>query len=251
GPFTAANLSDYMTCPRKFFLSRFAPRAQQRALGQMRALQQALRSALVDADKLGGPAAAGLERIRDEFNRLFDGSLCADSLEEEQARRRGLRMLAEYVASQRSNPAELLAVDQRFEETIEDFTFVAVADRVERDAELGLIVARYDARRDPPGPTRILRHLPWGLLVMLAEQHYSQRPLARLYALHKNKRYDVTFDDQALGRLRQRVLSIARALRADAEFAPRPGDDCRWCRVRSQCSAWQQRRREALESGGL
>ncbi len=246
-PLTAANLLDWRLCPHKFLLSFFAPSRQQRALGALRALHSAVRQTLVECDKRGGPAAVPLEWLRDEFMRLFDGSACADSLEEEQMRKLGLRMLAEFHASQRESPCRLLGADVRFEANIDDFAFVAVADRHEDCPELGAVVARYDVHKDPPGPTRILRDLRMGLLVVLAEQCLGSRPVARLYALRRGRIYDVQFDDAAAGRVRQQALALARAIRADTAFEPRPGDHCLWCRVRHACQAWQQRRQLVRE----
>jgi len=249
-PFTAGNLSDYGLCPRKFFLSQFAAPDQQRALGRVRALHGAVRAALTAADKMGGPAAVGLEWLRDEFRRAFDGSACADSLEEEQTQRLGLRMLAEFHARQQATDCELLGADVRFQEAVEDLEFVAVADRLERHPEAGLVVARYDVRRDPLGPQRIPRDLSLGLLVVLAEARHGERPLARVYGLHKDKVYEARFDDAAVTRVAQRALFLARSIRADTDFAPATGDHCRWCRVRAECSAWLDRRRSLLGPGG-
>lgn len=249
-PFTAGNLSDYGLCPRKFFLSQFAAPDQQRALGRVRALHGAVRAALIAADKMGGPAAVSLEWLRDEFRRAFDGSACADSLEEEQTRRLGLRMLGEFHARQQAANCELLGSDVRFQEAIEDLDFVAVADRLERHPQTGLIVARYDVRRDALGPQRIPRDLSLGLLVVLAEAHHAERPLARVYGLHKDRVHEARLDDAAASRVAQRALFLARSIRADTEFTPATGDHCRWCRVRSECSAWRDRRRSLLRPGG-
>jgi len=249
-PFTAGNLLDYGLCPRKFLLSQFAAREQMRALGRFRALHSELRATLVAADKMGGPAALSLEWLRDEFLRNFDGAACADTLEEEQTLRQGLRMLAEFQASQQDSSCELIAADFRFEENVEDLRFAAVADRVECSPQTGLIVARFDSRREPLGPTRLVRDLSMGLLVLLAEAYYGKRPTARIYSLHKNAIYDARLEDADLARVRSRALTVARSVRADAEFNPAPGDHCRWCRVRSDCSAWQERRRSLLGPGG-
>jgi hypothetical protein len=249
-PFTAGNLTDYGVCPRKFLLSHFAAPDQQRALGRTRALHSALRAALVAADKMGGPAKVSLEWLRNEFLRCFDGSACSDSLEEEQTRRLGLRMLAQFHASQRETTCELIGADVRFQHAIEDIEFVAVADRVERHPEMGLIVARYDSRREPLGPQRLMRDRAMGLLVLVAEAHHKERPVARVYALHKGKTYDAVLDDAVIARVRQHVLVVARTIRADTHFQAIPGANCGWCRVRNNCSAWQERRQNLLESGG-
>jgi hypothetical protein len=249
-PLTAVNLLDYALCPRKFLLSHFAPARQARALGATRALHSAVRGTLVACDQAGGPGAVSLEWLRQEFLRRFDGAACADSLEEEQTRRLGLRILADFQAQQRSAGVQVVGSDVRFAGRIEDLEFVGVADRVERGPQGELFVARYDVTRQPPGPQRLQRDFSMGLLVVLAEGQLGQRPWARLYALRKGKVYEVAFAEGQLERVRQRALSLARAIGADRQFVARPGDYCGWCRVRSACGVWQERRRSAVEAGG-
>lgn len=244
--FTAGNLSDYSLCPRKFVLSLFAPAQQRRALGAIPALHSAIRATLIAADRKGGPAAVSLEWLRDEFLRRFDTAACSDSLEEEQTVRLGLRMLGEFQAAARDHPDNLVGADVRYEAEFEDLSFAAVADRVERTCEGRLVVARYDVTRNPPGPRRLLNDFSMGLLVAVATTATGEKPIARLYALRLNKTYEADYEDWRIEGIRRRAMTIARAIRADAEYAPNLGDHCRWCRVRSSCSAWQQRRASML-----
>ncbi len=249
-PLTASNLLDYQLCPRKFLLASFAPASQRRALGAVRALHAAVRAALVACDRAGGPSAVTLEWLRDEFRRRFDGRACADSLEEEQTLKLGLAILARWHAAQRENSTELVAADVLISAQIEDLDFVATADRVERTDDGRLVVARYDVRARPPSARKLAQDFSFGLLVALAEVHYGQRPLARLYALRADRVIDADIPDQRLGEVRRLALTVARAIRADATFEARPGDHCIWCRVRSTCPQWQDRRRSLLAPGG-
>ena len=248
--FTAGNLMDYSLCPRKFVLSLFAPAQQRRALGAVPALHSAVRATLVAADRKGGPAAVSLEWLRDEFLRRFDTAACSDSLEEEQTVRLGLRMLAEFQAAAREHPDELVGADVRYEATFEDLPFAAVADRVEKTQEGRLVVARYDVTRNPPGPRRLLNDFSIGLLVAVATLATGEKPMGRLYALRVNKTYEADYDDSRLEGIQRRAMTLARAIRADTEYAPKLGDHCRWCRVRLLCSAWQERRASMLRVRG-
>src|SRR5690554_3302737 len=98
-PFSARNLADYHQCPQKFLLSWFVPREEtRRFLGGPATLHRALRQALVDCHRLGGPAEVPPERVEAVFDDAWDGSACADSLEEERLHAQGVRMLREYCA---------------------------------------------------------------------------------------------------------------------------------------------------------
>jgi hypothetical protein len=247
---TAGNLNDYALCPRKLVLSLFSAAGQRRALGAGQALRGAVRAVLVAADQQGGVLTWSLEKLRDEFRRRFDRAACADSLEEEQTERLGLGMIARFQAEQRGRAVELIAADERFEAVFEDLHFAAVADRVEREADGVLFVARFDVTSKPPGPERLQRDFSMGLLVAVVTAKLDEVPTGRSYALRAGKVYDVSLDAAQLEVIRRRAITTARSLRADTEFEPRPGDQCRWCRVRSSCSAWQQRRRSLLDAGG-
>jgi hypothetical protein len=249
-PWTAGNLNDFNLCPRKLLLSLFSQSRQRRALGASQALQGAVRAALVAADQQGGVGEWSLEKLRDEFLHRFDKAACADSLEEEQTERLGINMLARFQAEQRGRTAELLAVDERYEAIFEGLHFAAVADRVERDADGKLVVARYDVTSKPPGPERLKKEFSMGLLIAIVAATRDEIPSGRIYALRPGKVYDVTLDEAELVVVRGRAIMAARLIQADTDFGARAGDGCRWCRVRSSCTAWQSRRRSLLDAGG-
>jgi CRISPR/Cas system-associated exonuclease Cas4 (RecB family) len=249
-PLTAGNLGDYSLCPRKLLLSLFAQADQRRALGASRALHGAIRAALVAADRQGGPAAVTLEWMRGELLRRFDRTACADSLEEEQTQKAGVRILAEWQAAARDHEDALVGADVRYEAAFEDLPFSAVADRVERRCDGRLVVARYDVTLRPPGPRKLLTDFSMGLLVGVAEAAIGETPLGRLYGLRVGKTYEAEYDEARLEAVRRRAMTVARAVRADLAYEPRLGDHCRWCRVRASCSAWQERRASMLQAGG-
>ena len=249
-PLTAGNLLDYQLCPRKFLLASFAPAHQLRALGAVRALHAAIRATLVACDRAGGPAAVSLQWLRDEFRRRFDGRACADSLEEERTIKLGLAILARWQAYQPQADEELVGADVLLAGSIEDLDFVATADRVVRLGDGRLAVARYDVRARPPSARKLAQDFSIGLLVTLAEDHYGERPIARLYALRADRIIDAELGDDQIAAVRQRALTTARAIRADTTFEARPGQQCSWCRVRAQCPEWEERRRSLLDFGG-
>jgi RecB family exonuclease len=209
-----------------------------------------VRAALVAADQQGGVLEWSLEQLRDEFLRRFDKAACSDSLEEEQTQRLGINMLARFQAEQRERTTQLIAADERFEAIFEGLHFAAVADRVERDADGKLVVARYDVTSKPPGPERLKREFSMGLLIAIVAAKLDEIPTGRIYALRPGKVYDVTLEEAELVVVRGRAIMAARLIQADADFQARAGDGCRWCRVRSGCSAWQDRRRSLLDAGG-
>jgi hypothetical protein len=247
---TAGNLNDYNLCPRKLVLSLFSASGQRRALGASQALQGAVRAAIVTAEQQGGVQEWSLEKLRDEFRRRFDKAACADSLEEEQTERLALNMIARFQAEQRERTVQVVAVDERFEAQFEDLRFAAVADRVERDPDGQVAVARFDMTAKPPGPERLQREFSMGLLIAVAAETLGEPPTGRLYALRPGKVYEVSLDEAQLGAIRRNAIILARLIRADGGFEARVGDQCRWCRVRGSCSAWQSRRRSLLDAGG-
>lgn len=238
-PFTARNLADYHQCPQKFLLSWFVPREEtQRFLGGPAALQQALRQALVDCYRLGGAAALDPARLNAAFEDAWDGSVCADSLEEERLHSQGLKMLRDYHETALARPVEVLDVDLRMEVELGGHRFVSVADVVVRESDGGTNGIRWLSTRNPPSANEIFESTGWGLLFACMRDRFPGEGLSvTMYALRRSSGHRVRFTDQELEALVRRATRVADRIRVATEFPCNPDMHCRWCRARSRCPA--------------
>lgn len=237
-PLTARMLDDFATCPRKFLLSFFVTREAERHFrGGTAALHQALRQALVDLYNAGGPARSAAGDLLAAFETHWEGGLCADALEEEQLHAQGLRMLQDYHADHAAEAVEVLGTDQRLLGEIGGQTFVAVADLVLAVQQQHRYVRLTSSRR-PPGPAELTANISAQLLWVLVQ---GQSPGAQVlyYSLRQRKAQEVVLDDQQAEQARQEISSRVARVHREADFAPRKGQYCRWCRSRARCPAWR------------
>ncbi len=238
-PFTARNLADYHQCPQKFLLSQFISREEtRRFLGGPATLHQALRAALVHCYRLGGPAEAAPEAMVEAFEDEWDGSACADSLEEERLHSRGMKLLREYYETHRGPFPQALEVDFRMEIELGDHDFVAVADAVMREEDGGVNALRWLSTRQPPSVEEIRNSPGWGLLFAGTREHFEGEDVSvTMYSLRRGSGQRVRFAPDELEGLVRRLPRTADRIRVATEFPPSPGPYCRWCRARSRCPA--------------
>ena len=173
---TARNLEDFRLCPHKYLLSLLlTPADSRKFLGGPAALQRATRAALVECYRDGGPQQVPLDSLLELFEQDWEGRLCSDSLEEAQLHARGVDVLTAYHHAHHDQPNQTIAVALRLAGEIEGFSFVAVADRVDRD-ESGhhaapLQISQQDARTRRAGERHLRR-------IAAASWHYALRPTA-------------------------------------------------------------------------
>lgn len=238
-PFTARNLADYGQCPQKYLLSQFVSREETRHfIGGPATLHQALRSALVQCYRLGGPCETKADTVLDTFEQEWDGSACADSLEEERLHAQGVKLLREYHEAHREPFPRAVEVDLRMEIELGDHTFVAVADAVMREQDGGVNALRWLSTRKPPTVREIFESPGWGLLYACAEQHFPEEDVsATMFSLRSGSGHRVRFTGDELEPLMKRLTRLADRIRVATEFPPVTGRHCRWCRARSRCPA--------------
>jgi hypothetical protein len=240
-PLSARPLEDFATCPRKFLLSFFTSREQERRFrGGSAALHQALRAAVLELWQRGGPAAVPPESLAELFTRHWDGSLCTDTLQEQQLQRQGLQFLHQYQAAEADSEATLLATDLRLTGDLDGQSFVAVADLVLRPPAGAPQVLRLVTSRSPLTAAQLVEDLSAGLLWLLAHEHFPgpEPPQVGTYDLRKNLFRQVTPTPEQADYLRRRLASEVARLRREQEFAPRKGTHCRWCRSKAVCPLW-------------
>lgn len=238
-PFTARNLADYHQCPQKFLLSWFVPREEtRRFLGGPATLHQAVREALVECLRLGGSDAVEFEHTEAVFRDAWDGSACADSLEEERLYSQGVKMLREYHAGRAGCSAEVLEVDLRMEVELGDHRFVSVADAVMREPDGGINALRWLSTRRPPSVNEICDSTGWGIFCACVIQHFPDEDVSvTMYSLRRCSGHRVRFNEAELEGLVRRATRVADRIRVATEFPCVTGTHCRWCRARSRCPA--------------
>ena len=238
-PFTARNLADYSECPQKFLLSWFVPREEtRRFLGGPATLHQAVRQALVGCYRTGGPAGVPLQRVADLFEDAWDGSACADSLEEEQLHGRGVEMLESYHAKHQRDQPEMMQADLRMEVELGGHTLVAVADVILREADGGINALRWLSTRRPPSAEEMMVSLSWGLLFIATQHKFADQDVSvTMYSLRRDSGHRVRFEEDEAARIERRATRIADRIRVATEFPTVTGKHCRWCRSRGRCPA--------------
>lgn len=238
-PLTARNLVDYAQCPQKYLLSTFISREEtRRFLGGPATLHQALRQALVDCYRRGGPAQVPLSVVEASFEESWDGSACADSLEEERLHGEGLRLLGEYHERHRARFPTVHEVDLHMEIERGGHRFVAVADAVMREEDGNLSAWRWLSTRRPPSLTEIGEGPGWGLLFACAREQFPGEDVSvTMYSLRRGAGHQVRFREEALEKLLHRLTRAADRIRVATDFPAVTGEHCRWCRARSRCPA--------------
>lgn len=246
-PLAAGVLGDYVLCPRRFLLSFFVSRDEERRFrGGPAALHEAVREALVDCYNLGGPHATDAAALRDSFLAHWQGELCADSVEEQQLHDQGLQMLQDYHDAQRGRPVEVLATARRMEASLEGQAYVAVADVVLRPPGEAVQVVRFVTARQPLPAEKLAEDLGARLLWLLAHETGAggvapgEPPRVLFHALRRREAQEVVLPPEAVTRFRRELASHAARLHREHEFAPVKGKHCRRCRVRNRCPAWQR-----------
>ena len=239
-PLTARNLRDFELCPQKYLLSlSVAPAKARQFIGGPAALQSAVRGALIDCYRRGGPQELSQQDLLDLFEQHWKGELCADSLEESQLHSRGTKMLTDYYQAHHQAPNQTVTGDLRLTGEIASHNFVAVADRVDRDESGVITLLRYKASASPPGPGTLGKDISAGLLLLLGSQHYaSEQCQTAIYALRPQRVIVADIDTDQRQRLCQQITTLADEVQSAQDFPTQKGQHCRWCRSRAQCPAW-------------
>jgi len=238
-PFTARAIADWHECPMKFMLSQFVGHAaSRRFIGGPAALHQAVRDALVECYRLEGPAGVPLPDLLAMFDTHWDGSLCADSLEEERLHAHGRRMLSDYHAGHAQARSEILDVDARLEVELGGHRFVAVADVILREQDGGVNALRWLTTGKPPSLNDMSESPSWGLLFVAARERYPDDDVSvTMYSLRRGSGHRVSYTDEQLGPIVRRLTAAADRITVATEFPTNTGTHCRWCRARGRCPA--------------
>jgi hypothetical protein len=180
--------------------------------------------------------------MQDSFEANWDGSLCADTLEEEQLHTQGLQIVQEYYEDHRDRPVEVLGTDVRLTGETGGQAFVAVADLLLSPEPGRLTAVRLVTSRSPLGPAQLAEDVSAQLLWLLVQEWPAEGPLERrvvYQAFRKRTEYEVVLTDEEAEYARHDLVSRIARIHRETTFEPHKGKYCRWCRSRARCPAWQ------------
>jgi len=241
---TARQLSDFAECPHKFLLSHFVDRqATRRFLGGPAVLHHALRGAITELYREGMSPEGAERSLQELFEGLWEGDLCADTMEEESLRRQGLQILSDFAADWVVDNPTALHADLSLDGEVDSVKFAAVADLVFRPENEGgpLRVIRAISSRRPPTRAELAQDISAGLLLLLAGEHFAPQVVeVSYYCLRPRKLRGVDMTTEQLDYLRRDLVSRVARIRRERRFAPRKGKYCRWCRARGWCEIWKR-----------
>ncbi len=242
-PLTGRDLQDFDECPHKFLHAHFVDREEtRRFLGGSTALHHAVRGAIIGCYREMCAGTTPAARMYEIFEELWEGDLCADSMEEAKMRAQGHDMLERFAAGWMAENTAALHVDLSLREKIDGVEFTAVGDLIfgAADGEGPLRVVRLTSSRRAASGDMLADDLSAGLLVLLAERHFADNAVeVSYYRLRKGDLQPVVLDEERREYLRRDLVSRASRMRREREFAPRKGIHCRWCRARSRCAVWK------------
>lgn len=238
-PLTARNLADYALCPQKFLLSFFVSRAAyEHFQGGSAALQHAARAALLDCYRQGGPAQVSVTQLLEWFEQHWEGTLCADGLEEEQLHRRGQEMLRRYHQAQTADSASTVALDLRMEADLGEHRFVSVVDYARRAQDQPLTLLRFRTTRQVPGPRKLGQEASIALMLLVGEAHFGEPAQAGVYGLHPGKLVVAELGEGERAAWREQFRQQATTIRRARDYPTVVGRHCSVCRCRSLCPYW-------------
>jgi RecB family exonuclease len=242
-PFTARMLEAYGLCPMKWRLYRLGDpsRGVARRVDAARALHAAVKRALDECYRVGGPALLPSERLLEAFLACFDGKACADSREEDEHRQAGLVMLRGYHEDHVADEVASVEVEVTLAGPIGEHPFEARADRREVRPDGRIVFVLYTTARRPATEGTLERDLQTGVLQLLGEQREGRPVTIEVHALRTRRALIATKPADPLEEVRRHLVALATAATEAEEFPTVRGRHCRWCHARGVCPEWDRR----------
>jgi len=135
-----------------------------------------------------------------------------------------------------------IGLELRLEAQVGNLTLRGVIDRLELDADGGLVVTDYKTGKTPGLAYEQSRLGGVHFYAFLCEQVLGRRP-ARIQLLYLAEPVAIVAEpsDQSIRGLQQRTLAIWKAVERACErddFRPRPSPLCEWCSFQAYCPAF-------------
>jgi hypothetical protein len=211
---------------------------EARHVDAARALHAAVKHALDECYRMGGPAEFPLDRLRERFIDAFDGTACADSREEDECRDAGTSIVERYHAARIEDLPLVAEVDVPIRGEIGGWLFDAHANRREERTDDSIAFIILTTARRPPteGPSQ--DDLRTGILQLVAEDREHRPVEVELHALRSGRVYDATKPPRELEGIVDRVSALAQVINETPSDAAVRGKHCRWCHARGVCPEW-------------
>ena len=136
---------------------------------------------------------------------------------------------------------EVIGTELRLSVEVGTLRLSGIIDRLELDADGGLVVTDYKTGRAPRESSEQAKLVGVHFYAFLCEQLFGRRPV-RVQLLHLREPMSITTvpSDQSIRGLRQQTLAIwsavERACRTE-DFRPKPSFACSWCDYQAYCPA--------------
>ena len=177
-------------------------------------------------------------RDSEEFENLF-----ASEEEERAWGLESLQLLANYFAVE--DPTSFDPEDRELDmvEDLDGIVIRGILDRIDRDADGGLVITDYKTGKAPPERYSLPAFFALKIYALLIRRRLGETPKeVRLLYLNGPTLYRLAVNDNQLdavdAQLRALWKAINRALATD-RFPARRGPLCEWCSFREICPAWQ------------
>lgn len=199
-----------------------------------------------------------LERFRLWWDEHFDAArirIVREGLDAEHYRRIGERCLSHYYRRHYPFDAdETLAVEERVLFSLDpagEYRIQGFVDRVGRARDGTLEIHDYKTSARVPRQERLDRDRQLALYQMgLAGRFRSERVRLVWHYLATDQVRTSQRSPEQLEALRFDTVALIDRIRAEEQFAPRPGPLCGWCEFNDVCEASPVRRKAAAQSPG-
>lgn len=249
--FSPSRLSQFENCPKKFEY-RYVQRIEAESESVEGFLGKRVHEVLERLYRVTsrGRGVPSLARVLERFGALwqehFDPERVRVVREEahvELYRAHGERCLENYYRRHYPFDAdETLGVEQRVRFSLDadgQYRMQGIIDRLVEARDGALEIHDYKTGVRVPSQARLDRDRQLALYQMgIAERHGGERPVRLVwhYLFHNQERRSTRTPEQ-LARLRTRTMRLIDKIRAETEFAAKPGPLCAWCEYRDRCPA--------------
>jgi putative RecB family exonuclease len=151
-------------------------------------------------------------------------------------------LVRRYFELEDPNEVRVIGVELLLEARIGPLVLRGIIDRLELDADGGLVITDYKTGRAPGAAHELPRMAGVQFYALLCEQALRRRP-ARLQLLHLDDPVAISLvpSEQSMRGLQHRAEAvwdaIARAC-ADDDFRPNVSGRCEWCSYKAYCPAF-------------
>ena len=255
--YSHSRLSSFEDCPRKFQY-RYVLKLPSDTEGIEAFVGKRVHEVLerlyrFAADGRVPSLARVLERFRLWWDENFDAArirIVRDGLDAEHYRRLGERCLSHYYRRHYPFDAdETLAVEERVLFSLDpagEYRIQGFVDRVSRARDGTLEIHDYKTSARVPRQQHLDRDRQLALYQMgLAERFRSERVRLVWHYVATDQMRTSQRTPEQLDALRFDTVALIDRIRAEQEFAPRPGPLCSWCEFNDICEASPVRRKAA------